>query len=122
MSPAKSARGLFALVAAAVLIATAADAEDLDRGKPAPKLFAESCTTCHRSPRGLAKDRFTLTLYAFLQQHYASNSGSAWELASYLNSVDSAKQGRTRAAAHAPRAAVGSARTSPRPPAPVPGR
>lgn len=119
----KSGRGLLALVAMAVLSPSAAGAqENLDRGKPAPKLFAESCVTCHRSARGLADGRFTLTLYAFLQQHYASNSGSAWELASYLNSVDGAKPAKTRAAAQAPRLASSNARTSLRPPAPVPGR
>jgi mono/diheme cytochrome c family protein len=119
----KSGRGLLALAAMAVLSLGAAGAqENLDRGKPAPKLFAESCVTCHRSARGLANGRFTLTLYAFLQQHYASNSGSAWELASYLNSVDSAKQAKTRAAAHSPRPAASNASTSLRPPVPVPGR
>ena len=41
-------------------------------------------TTSHRSARGLAKDRFTLTLYLFLQKHYASNSQSAWALASSM--------------------------------------
>ena len=33
-------------------------------------LFADSCVTCHRSARGLAKGRFSLTLYLSLQQHY----------------------------------------------------
>ena len=122
MSPAKSGRGLFALVTASLLIATAAGAQDLDRGKPAQKLFAETCATCHRNPRGLAKGRFSLTLYMFLQQHYASSSGSAWELASYLNSVDSAKLGQTRAAVQSPRPAAGNAGTLLRPPMPVPGR
>ncbi len=92
-------------------------AQNLDQGKPAPKLFAESCASCHRSPRGLAKDRFHLTLYLFLQKHYSSGSSSAWALTSYLESIDSGK----RVAAKKPQAAS-TARTSLRPPAPVPAR
>jgi mono/diheme cytochrome c family protein len=124
MPSTKSRRGLIALVAMAVLSLSAASAqENLDAGKPAPKLFAESCVTCHRSARGLAKGRFTLTLYMFLQEHYVSNSSSAWALASYLNSVDGAKRGERRAATsprHGP--AASNASTSLRPPVPVPGR
>jgi mono/diheme cytochrome c family protein len=115
----KCGRLLFALTAVAVLTASDAGAqENLDSGKPPQKLFAETCVSCHRSARGLAKGRFTLTLYLHLQKHYASNSTSAWALASYLNSVDGGK----RAAAAPPQPAVATARTSLRPPMPVPGR
>jgi mono/diheme cytochrome c family protein len=101
----------------------AAHAQNLDQGKSAPKLFADGCATCHRSARGLAKGRFSLTLFLFLQDHYASNSSSAWALTSYLESVDSPERGRSRAAAAkaAPPAASPS-RSSLRPPAPVPVR
>lgn len=99
-----------------------AGAQNLDQGKPAPKLFAEGCAACHRSPRGLAKGRFSLTLYLFLQKHYASSASSAWALTSYLESVDSAKRGGSRAAARRPVATTGTSRSSPRPPAPVPAR
>ncbi|MBX9649434.1 MAG: hypothetical protein K2X57_20540 [Xanthobacteraceae bacterium] len=97
-------------------------AQNIDRGKPAPKLFAESCAACHRSARGLAKGRFRLTLYLFLQQHYASNSSAAWELTSYLESVDGAKRGGPRVAAKPQAAAAGTSRSSLRPPMPVPAR
>lgn len=116
MSPNKARCGLLVL---AVIVATGgsvAVAQNLDKGKPAPKLFAESCASCHRSPRGLAKDRFHLTLYLFLQKHYSSGSSSAWALTSYLESVDSGK----RVAAKKP--AASTARSSLRPPAPVPAR
>jgi mono/diheme cytochrome c family protein len=106
----------------AVLTTSAADAQDLDQGKPAPKLFADSCATCHRSARGLAKGRFSLSLYLFLRQHYASNSGSAWALTSYLESVDSAKGGPSRAAARPPPSTTGTSGSALRPPMPVPGR
>jgi len=115
MSPMKVRCGLL-VVAAIVALGGSAVAQNLDQGKPAPKLFAESCAACHRSPRGLAKGRFHLTLYLFLQKHYSSSSSSAWALTSYLESIDSGK----RAAAKKP--VTSTARSSLRPPAPVPAR
>jgi mono/diheme cytochrome c family protein len=118
----KWGRGPFVLGAmVAVLIGSAAQAQNLDQGKPATMLFADSCATCHRSARGLAKGRFRLTLFLFLQEHYASNSSSAWALTSYLESVDGAGRGRSRAAAAKP-AAASASRHSMRPPMPVPER
>jgi hypothetical protein len=117
----KLGRGLFVLGAIAVLVSSAAHAQNLDQGKSAAMLFADGCATCHRSARGLARGRFSLTLFLFLQKHYASNSSSAWALTSYLESVDGVRRGRSRAAAAKP-AAAGSSRTSMRPPMPVPER
>jgi mono/diheme cytochrome c family protein len=123
MSSPKTACGLLVIAVMAALGGPAAIAQNLDQNKSAPKLFADSCVACHRSPRGLAKGRFRLTLYLFLQDHYASNSSSAWALTNYLESVDEAKRGSSRAAAK-PRAssAGGTSRSSLRPPAPVPTR
>jgi len=120
MLPTKTGRRLLVLAVMAVLGSSAADAQNLDQGKPAPKLFAESCAACHRSGRGLAKGRFRLTLYLFLQKHYVSNSSSAWALASYLESLDSPKGAGTRVAAKRPAAGTGTPRSSLRPPATVP--
>jgi mono/diheme cytochrome c family protein len=133
MPPIRPGRCLLALAAVALLACTAASAqENLDAGKPAKKLFAESCATCHRSARGLSKGRFSLTLYLYLQQHYAANSSSAWALTSYLEAVDAEKRGVKRAAASpppsstppssTPRSSSWSSRSSLRPPAPVPNR
>ena len=116
MSPMKARCGLLVLAAIVALGGSVAVAQNLDQGKPAPKLFAESCVTCHRSPRGLAKGRFRLSLYLFLQKHYSSGSSSAWALTSYLESIDSGK----RVAAKRP--AASTARSSLRPPAAVPAR
>src|SRR5262249_44463814 len=116
----KLVRSFLAQCAVAVLIGGVAHAQNLDQGKSAAKLFADGCATCHHSARGIAKGRFSLTLFLFLQQHYTSNPSSAWALTSYLESVDSARRGRLRAATPKP-----SIRTSPspsRPPALVPGR
>lgn len=120
MSSTKTRHGLLVVAVLAALGTPAAIAQNLDQNKPAPKLFTETCAACHKSPRGLAKGRFRLTLYMFLQDHYASNSSSAWALTSYLESVDEAKRGTTRAGAKP--AAATTARSSLRPPAPVPTR
>jgi mono/diheme cytochrome c family protein len=74
--------------AAIVLTPTLASAQNLDAGKSSEKLFADGCATCHRSPRGLAKGRYSLTLSWFLQDHYSTSSDSAKALAAYLVSVD----------------------------------
>jgi mono/diheme cytochrome c family protein len=122
MSLQELGRTLAALGAIAVLTGTAVSAQNLDQGKSAAKLFADSCTTCHRSPRGLAKGRFTLTLSWFLREHYATSSDSASALASYLQSVDSNQRGQPKAAAKSSRPATGTPRSSLRPPMPVTGR
>jgi hypothetical protein len=122
MSRQKFWRGLLAVAALVVLIGGPAQAQNLDQGKPAARMFADSCATCHRSARGLAKGRFRLTLFLFLREHYASNSSSAWALTSYLESVDGAKRGRSRAATANPSPPADStSRPVIRPPAPVPG-
>jgi mono/diheme cytochrome c family protein len=131
MPPTRLGR-LLALAAIAFLSCSAASAqENIDAGKSAQKLFAETCATCHRSPRGLSKGRFSFTLYLYLQKHYASNSSSAWALTSYLESVDAAKRATTRAAAAPTRAAAASPSPPPstwsprsalRPPASIPNR
>ena len=112
-----------ALGAMAALAGEAVHAESLDEGKSATRIFADSCTTCHRSARGLAHGRFRLTLYLFLQQHYASNASSAWALASYLESVEGPQRRPSRAGTAKPSPAHSpTARFSLRPPMPVPNR
>lgn len=116
-------RGLLAVGAGALLTCAGADAQDLDQGKSGARLFADSCVACHRNASGLAKGSFRLTLFIFLKDHYATNSNSAWELASYLESVEGSSHGRSRAAARKSSwAATGGSETPPRPPRPVPGR
>ena len=113
---------VIALGALAALAGATVHAQNLDAGKSATRIFADNCASCHRSPRGLTKGRFRLTLYLFLQKHYVSGSSSAWALASYLESVESAKRGQSRVAAKPPAATTGQARSSFRPPASVPAR
>jgi mono/diheme cytochrome c family protein len=123
ISPQELRRGLLVLVAMAVLSGAAAHAQNLDQGKPAAKLFADSCTACHHSARGLAKGRFSLTLFLFLQKHYASNSSSAWALTSYLESVDTPRRRPSRAVTAKPQPAANSTSgSSLRPLQPMPAR
>jgi mono/diheme cytochrome c family protein len=96
MSAQKRMCGIIAVSLMAVLLGTAARAQNLDEGKSAAALFANGCAACHRSPRGLAKGRFRLTLFAFLQQHYSTSSSTAWALTSYLESVDGPSRGQPR--------------------------
>jgi hypothetical protein len=108
----------------AVLACASARGEDLDQGKSGQKLFADTCSACHKSTRGLNK-RGYIALYFFLKDHYASNSTSAWALTSYLESVDGAPKGHAqKSAEHAPRPPHVSwtSGAPPRPPAAVPQR
>jgi hypothetical protein len=113
----KLRRHLFVGGAIYVLIGAAANAQNLDQGKSAMRLFADNCATCHHSARGLARGRFRPTLFLFLQEHYTTSSSSAWDLASYLASVDSPQSGRSQAAARKP-SHVAAPRSAIRPPMP----
>lgn len=112
---------LLALAVVALLIPVRA--QNLDAGKSGARLFADTCVTCHHRAKGLTKGRFRLQLYLFLQQHYASNSSAAWELASYLESVDETPRGwPPRAPSKKPPHGSGLASGSLRPPASIPQR
>ncbi len=99
-----------------MLAATSASAQNLDAGKSAEKLFADGCATCHRSPRGLAKGRYSLTLTWFLQDHYSAGPDTAKALAAYLVSVDTPPPGA------AAKPGAKSSRSRPRSPKPAQGR
>jgi hypothetical protein len=116
-------RGLLALGAISVLSGGSAHAQNIDQGKPAARLFADSCASCHHNARSLAKGRFRLALFMFLRDHYVSNTSSAWALTSYLEDLDDARRGKSRAVAPKPSPAAARLSDSPiRPPASVPGR
>jgi mono/diheme cytochrome c family protein len=104
-------RFLLAVCALQALAGSAAHAQNLDQGKSATRLFSDSCATCHRSAAALAKGRSRTVLFQFLQQHYATSSNTAAELASYLAAVDT-RHGRP------PRPAA--SRSANRPPRPAP--
>ena len=113
--------GLLGLAAIVALLGAFAHAQNLDEGKSPQKLFADGCASCHKSPRGLAKGRFSLTLYWFLKDHYSAGPDQAKALASYLDSVDTRPTGKPRPGAKIAKPAAASSR-APRPPAAVPAR
>ena len=116
-------RGLLSLIILLALTAGrtyAQQAQDLDQGKSGAELFKTTCIDCHRSPRGLAKDRFSLTLSYFLRRHYTGSSAAADVLTAYLQSVD-APRAKPRPPARKSQPPVTSASEPlPRPAVPVP--
>jgi len=62
----------------------AALAQNLEAGKSPSQIFAQTCSACHRSPRGLLKSVPPGSLPGFLRQHYTTSSDMAGLLASYL--------------------------------------
>ncbi|MGX1054549.1 chemotaxis protein histidine kinase CheA [Bradyrhizobium japonicum] len=61
-----------------------AQATNLEAGKAPSQLFAQTCSACHKSPRGLLKTVAPGSLPGFLRQHYTTSSDMAGVLASYL--------------------------------------
>lgn len=80
--------GLVWVVAVAVVFAGPTLSQtNIDQGKPASELFANYCAVCHKSTRGLANGRSSLTLSMFLREHYATSSQQAAALAAYVISA-----------------------------------
>ena len=64
--------------------AGAARAQNLDAGKSPSQIFSNTCTACHKSPRGLLKTTPASSLPGFLRQHYTTGTEMASVLSSYL--------------------------------------
>jgi hypothetical protein len=80
--------GLASVAAVAVVSAEPTLSQtNIDQGKPASELFANYCAVCHKSTRGLANGRSSLTLSLFLREHYAASSQQAAALAAYVISA-----------------------------------
>jgi hypothetical protein len=62
-------------------------AEDFDAGKSAAQLFASDCSSCHRTPYGLARRMNSWSLNSFLREHYTASHASADTLSTYLLGV-----------------------------------
>jgi len=77
---------LWAVVAAAAWIgvAPAWAQANLDAGKSAAQIFADTCNACHRSPREIKA-----TSAAFLRDHYTTGPRAAAAMAAYLASIGS---------------------------------
>ena len=48
--------------------------ENLDAGKSPSQIFSNTCSACHKSPRGLLKNTSPSSLPGFLRQHYTTGS------------------------------------------------
>ena len=66
------------------LTAGVAAAENLDAGKSPSQIFSNTCSACHKSPRGLLKSVSASSLPGFLRQHYTTGTDMASVLSSYL--------------------------------------
>jgi len=108
------------LIAIVISSPASAQVQNLDQDKTAAKLFATTCANCHRSARGLAKGRFSFTLWYYLQQHYTSSSATARTLTAYLQSVDTPPRSKTGKSQPTKSAATNGSAL--RPPTSVPGR
>jgi len=72
---------------AIVMVPGARAQTNIDRGKPPSELFANYCSVCHKTTRGLATGRNSLTLSMFLREHYATSREQAAALAAYVISA-----------------------------------
>jgi hypothetical protein len=68
--------------AIAMAIVPAQAQSNLDAGKSAAQIFADTCNACHRSPRQLRP-----THAGFLREHYTTGMREAAAMAAYLASV-----------------------------------
>src|SRR5436190_16318188 len=67
--------------------------------KDAPRIFASTCSACHKSPQGLAKSG---QVAGFLRQHYTTGPEMSAAMAAYLGAAGSApaaKRGQAEAKA-----------------------
>jgi hypothetical protein len=76
-----------ATVAAALGTAALRAQTALEDPKNAPKIFANTCSACHKSPQGLAKSGGTAS---FLRQHYTTGPEMSAAMASYLAAAGNA--------------------------------
>jgi hypothetical protein len=70
--------------------------------KDAPKIFASTCSACHKSPQGLAKSG---QVAGFLRQHYTTGPEMSAAMAAYLVAAGSgpaSKKGQAEAKAGQP--------------------
>ena len=58
--------------------------ENLEAGKSPSQIFSNTCSACHKSPRGLLKSVPASSLPGFLRQHYTTGTDMASVLSSYL--------------------------------------
>src|ERR1700761_7641737 len=76
--------GLIAGLAPALLPVAARAQVNIDAGKSPAEIYSADCATCHKTPRGLAAGKNSLTLSTFLREHYTASPDQATALAAYV--------------------------------------
>ncbi len=71
---------------AALAPAVAPAQTNIDQGKSASQLFANSCAECHKAPHALAKGKSAASVAEFLREHYTTGRDQAAALAVYVTS------------------------------------
>jgi hypothetical protein len=71
---------------AALAPAMARAQTNIDQGKSASQLFANSCAECHKAPHALAKGKSAAAVAQFLSEHYTTGRDQAAALAVYVTS------------------------------------
>ena len=66
------------------LTAGVARAQNLDAGKSPSQIFSNTCSACHKSPRGLLKNTPASSLPGFLRQHYTTGTDMAFAASRYF--------------------------------------
>src|SRR6267143_30897 len=84
-----------AIVAAAAGVTQLRAQSVLSDPKDAPKVFASTCSACHKSPQGLAKSG---QVAGFLRQHYTTGAEMSAAMAAYLVAAGNGPAGKKGAA------------------------
>src|SRR5882724_5772811 len=80
-----------AIIAAAAGVTQLRAQSVLSDPKDAPKVFASTCSACHKSPQGLAKSG---QVAGFLRQHYTTGAEMSAAMAAYLVAAGSGPAGK----------------------------
>jgi hypothetical protein len=88
-----------AILAAAAGVTRLSAQSVLSDPKDAPKVFASTCSACHKSPQGLAKSG---QVAGFLRQHYTTGAEMSAAMAAYLVAAGNAPAGKKGAATVSP--------------------
>src|SRR5258707_257487 len=85
-----------AIIAAAAGVTKLSAQSVLSDPKDAAKVFASTCSACHKSPQGLAKSG---QVAGFLRQHYTTGAEMSAAMAAYLVAAGNGPAGKKGAAA-----------------------
>jgi len=76
--------GLLAIMLSATIASPSLAQTNIDQGKTPAELFANDCSACHKTTRGLANGENSLSLSVFLREHYTASRDQAAALAAYV--------------------------------------